>query len=186
MTVSEPSQPYPRSSRGNEEPDFRQDVAEWVLAMPAAMALGFSFATLGDGRCQTRLRWQRKHSHVPGAFQAGPIGSLADFTGASAAITTLAPGTLAATVDFTVKLLTEARGDLLIATGRALQPVGTLIVAAVDIDVVDSGTRSPCATALVTIRARRATMSRHIDTPGTNPETGRVETRSTSVSGIDR
>jgi uncharacterized protein (TIGR00369 family) len=140
----------------NEEPDFRQDVAEWVLGMPAATALGFSFAALGNGQCQTRLHWQRKHSHVPGAFQAGPIGSLADFTGASAAITTLPPGSLAATVDFTVKLLTEARGEVLIATGRALGPAGALIVAAVDIDVVSSGTRTRCATALVTIRARRA------------------------------
>lgn len=140
-----------------EQPDFRDDIADWVLAMPAAAALGFSFASLGKGRSQTRLPWQRKHSHTPGAFQAGPIGALADFTGASAAITTLPPGSRAATIDFTVKLLAEARGDVLIATGRALQSASTLIVAAVDIDVVRSDIRSPCATALVTIRTRGST-----------------------------
>lgn len=134
---------------------FRDDIAAWVLAMPAAVALGFSFISLGNGRSRTSLQWQHKHSHVPGAFQAGPIGALADFTGASAAMSSLPPGSVAATVDFTVKLLAEARGDLLIATGRALHPAGTLIVAAVDIDVVSSGSRSTCATALVTIRTRR-------------------------------
>jgi uncharacterized protein (TIGR00369 family) len=139
----------------NDDRDFRHDISEWVLAMPAATALGFSFTALANGRCQTHLRWQPHHSHVPGAFQAGPIGSLADFTGASAAMSALPAGSLATTVDFIVKLLSPARGELLIATGRALQTEGTLIVAAVDIDVVTAGTRSTCATALVTIRARR-------------------------------
>lgn len=143
----------------NEDAQFRDDIAAWVLAMPAAADLGFSFASLGNGRCQTRLPWQPKHSHVPGAFQAGPIGSLADFTGASAAMSALPAGSVGATVDFTVKLLRAARGDLLVATGRALQPGGTLIVAGVDIDVVSAGVRSTCATALVTVRARRTDAS---------------------------
>lgn len=137
------------------DPEFRDDIAEWVLAMPAAAALGFSFDALGGGRSQTCLPWQQRHSHVRGAFQAGPIGSLADFTGASAAISALPPGSLAATVDLTLKLFAEARGDRLVATGRALHPGGTLIVAAVDIDVVNAGSQSTCATALVTIRTRR-------------------------------
>jgi len=135
--------------------DFRDDIAEWVLAMPAAAAVGFSFTALGGGRSETSLVWRHQHSHVPGAFQAGPIGSLADFTGASAAMSALPRGSVGATVDFTVKLLAEARGDALVASGRTLRPTGTLLVAAVDIDVVNSGTRSTCATALVTIRARR-------------------------------
>ena len=99
-------------------PEFRHDVADWVLAMPVAAALGFTFVELADGHSETRLRWRREHSHAPGAFQAGPIGSLADFTGASAAITVLVPGSLAATVDYTVKLLAEARGDELVARAR--------------------------------------------------------------------
>ena len=34
---------------------FRQDVADWVLAMPVAVALGFSFVELADGRGETEL-----------------------------------------------------------------------------------------------------------------------------------
>lgn len=139
----------------NPASELRHDIADWVLAMPAAAALGFTFASLGDGRCETRLDWRPRHSHVSGAFQAGPIGCLADFTGASAAVSLLPPGTAAATVDLTVKLLAEARGEALIATGRAFSPARTLTVAAVDIDVVTTQGRSLCATALVTIRVRR-------------------------------
>lgn len=70
---------------------FRRDIAEWVLAMPVAAALGFADEELADDHCRTRLPWRADLSHAPGVFQAGPIGSLADFTGASAGITALPP-----------------------------------------------------------------------------------------------
>src|SRR5258706_16331207 len=119
--------------------DFRHDVADWVLAMPVAAALGFSFVELANGYSETRLPWRPEHSHAPGVFQAGPIGSLADFTGASAGITALPIGSLAPTVDFTVKLLAEARGDQLVARGRVLPPGSTLPGIAVAIPAVNDG-----------------------------------------------
>jgi uncharacterized protein (TIGR00369 family) len=133
--------------------DFRHDVADWVLAMPVAAALGFSFVELANGYCETRLRWRPEHSHGPGVFQAGPIGSLADFTGASAGITALPIGSLAATVDYTIKFLAEARGDELLGRGQVLRPGTTLTVIAVDIHTVQDGRERLCASAFVTIRA---------------------------------
>jgi uncharacterized protein (TIGR00369 family) len=137
---------------------FRHDVADWVLAMPVAATLGFSFVKLADGQCETRLAWRPQHSHAPGAFQAGPIGSLADFTGASAGLTVLPQGTLAATVDYTIKLLTEARGQELVARGRVLRAGATLTVAAVEISVLDDEREYLCASAFVTIRNIRPTV----------------------------
>ena len=137
----------------NAAADFRHDVADWVLAMPVAAALGFSFSELGNGYSETHLRWRPQHSHTPGAFQAGPIGSLADFTGASAGITVLPVGSLAATVDYTIKFLAEARGNELVGRGRVLRPGTTLTVIAVDIHAVKDGTERLCASAFVTIRA---------------------------------
>ena len=134
-------------------PGFRHDVADWVLAMPVAAELGFSFEELAEGHSRTRLPWRRELSHTPGAFQAGPIGSLADFTGASAGITMLPPGTLAATADFTIKFLTQARGTELVARARVLRPGTTIIVATVDIVAVTNNIERLCATALITIRA---------------------------------
>jgi uncharacterized protein (TIGR00369 family) len=133
-------------------PGFRHDVADWVLAMPVAAELGFSFEELGGGRSRTRLPWRPGLSHTAGVFQAGPIGSLADFTGASAGMTALRPGALAATVDYTIKYLTEARGDQLVARGRVLRTGSILTVATVDISAVANSLETVCATALITIR----------------------------------
>jgi uncharacterized protein (TIGR00369 family) len=122
------------------------------LSLPVAHALGFTFEELDDGRCVTRLVWDPRHSHMPGAFQATPIGALSDFTGASAAITLLPEGWAAATMDYTIKFLTEARGDHLLARGRVLRAGGIVTVSAVDIHAVAAGSETLCAAALVTVR----------------------------------
>ena len=91
--------------------DFRRDVADWVLSLPVAAAFGLTFTRLAAGQAEAHLAWRPEHSHAPGAFQASPIAALADFTGAAAGITLLPAGSAAATVDYTAKFLTEARGD---------------------------------------------------------------------------
>ena len=131
---------------------FRHDIADAVLALPVAAAFGLTFEVLADGHAVTRLTWRPEHSHTPGAFQANPIAALADFTGVSAGITLLPAGSAAATVDYTAKFLTEARGDHLLARGRVLRPGTTLTVAAVDVYAYDGDTGTHCATALVTMR----------------------------------
>jgi len=131
---------------------FRQDIADAVLSLPVAAAFGLTFTKLAAGRAQAELAWRREHSHTPGAFQANPIAALADFTGVAAGITLLPPGSAAATVDYTVKFLAEARGDQLVARAHVLRPGTTLTVATVDIIVVRDGTETLCATALVTMR----------------------------------
>jgi uncharacterized protein (TIGR00369 family) len=131
---------------------FRHDVADWVLSLPVAAAFGLVFDELADGRAITRLRWRPEHSHTPGAFQASPIATLADFTGAAAAATLLSPGSSLATVDYTAKFLAEARGEQLLARGRVLRPGTTLTVASVDVYAVRNGSETFCAAALVTVR----------------------------------
>jgi uncharacterized protein (TIGR00369 family) len=131
---------------------FRQDIADAVLSLPVAAAFGLTFTELAAGRAETRLAWRPEHSHTLGAFQANPIAALADFTGVAAGVTLLPPGSAAATVDYTAKFLTEARGDHLIARAHVLRPGTTLTVATVDISVVRDGTETLCAAALVTMR----------------------------------
>jgi len=134
-------------------PEFRHDIAAAVLALPVAAAFGFTFTTLADGRAETRLPWRPDLSHTPGAFQANPIATLADFTGVAAGVTLLPAGSTAATVDYTVKFLTEARGTALIGRARVIRPGTTLTVAAVDLYTTGhDGEDSLSATALVTMR----------------------------------
>lgn len=133
-------------------PGFRRDVADAVLSLPVAAAFGLTFTELAAGKAAAWLAWRPEHSHAYGAFQANPIAALADFTGVAAGVTLLPPGSAAATVDYTVKFLTEARGDHLIARARVLRPGSTLTVTAVDVFAADDGTETLCATALVTMR----------------------------------
>jgi hypothetical protein len=59
--------------------------------------------------------------------------------------------TPALTLDYTLKLLAEARGDTLTAHGRVLR-AGSVTVAIVDLHALTTTTRIHCATALVTTR----------------------------------
>ncbi|SDY91857.1 uncharacterized domain 1-containing protein [Modestobacter sp. DSM 44400] len=131
---------------------FRQDVADRVLGLPVAAALGLTFDELAEGRATARLAWRAELSHVPGAFQANPIAALADFVGVSAGVSLLPFGGMAATVDYTVKFLCEARGQQLVARARVLRPGATLTVAAVDTFAVAGEAETLCATSLVTMR----------------------------------
>ena len=134
-------------------PAFRHDIAEAVLALPVAAAFGFTFTALADGRAETRLAWRPDLSHTPGAFQANPIAALADFTGVAAGVTLLPAGSTAATIDYTVKFLTEARGTALTARARVVRPGNTLTVSAVDLYTTGhDGKDGLSATALVTMR----------------------------------
>lgn len=134
-------------------PEFRHDIAEAALALPVAAALGFTFTHLAGGHAETHLPWRSDLSHTPGAFQANPIAALADFTGVSAGLTLLPAGSTAATADYTVKFLAEARGTLLIACGHVLRAGATLTVAAVDLYATGHDRDTTLsATALITMR----------------------------------
>src|SRR4051794_28079459 len=135
--------------------DFRQDVADRVLGLPVAAALGMSLVELADGRARSRLPWRRDLSHEPGVFQANPIAALADFTGVCAGLSLFPPGTAAATADYTAKFLAEARGESLTARARVLR-AGQLTVSAVDVFAVAGAEERLCATALVTARVFRS------------------------------
>ena len=143
---------------------IRRDIADWALAVPVAAALGFRFVHLHDGSCETHLTWRPTLSHTPGAFQATPIGALADFTGASAAMSTQPTRGPAITVDYTLKLLAEARGDALVARAHVLR-AGALTVASVDIHTVTATGEVLCATALVTTRLFPPTRADETITP---------------------
>ncbi|WP_236794634.1 PaaI family thioesterase [Amycolatopsis sp. GM8] len=130
-------------------PDFAQAVTGVVLSMPAAKHLGFSFGRLEPGEAEIIQPYRAELTQHDGYFQAGVLGSLADYAAGSAAGTLLPPGWVNMTVDYTVKLLAPAKGEKIIARGRVVRAGRTTSVAAAD--VYDSE-ENLCATALVTMR----------------------------------
>jgi uncharacterized protein (TIGR00369 family) len=133
-------------------PVFADVTRSFIMSMPISAHFGFEITEILPGFLQISQPYRTELSFNPGMFQAGAVGTLADFAGAGACFTMLPEGWLAATVDYTVKLLAPAAGEQLIARGRVIQPGRTLSTARADVFSVDRGRETLCATALVTSR----------------------------------
>jgi uncharacterized protein (TIGR00369 family) len=135
-----------------QNPDFVAVTTRFIMDMPIAAFFGFSITDIAPGFLEVTQPYRPELCFQGRMFQAGPIGTLADFAGAGACFSMLPPGWLAATADYTVKLLAPAEGDRLVARGRVVQYGRTLSVAASEVFAVTGGQETLCATALVTAR----------------------------------
>ena len=86
------------------------------------------------------------------AVQAGPIGSLLDFSGGAAAFTLAPAGVMLATIDFSVKLLAPAISKQFVGRGEVIFAGKSLIVARADAFALEEQTERQIATGLVTMR----------------------------------
>jgi uncharacterized protein (TIGR00369 family) len=135
-----------------QNPDFVAVTTRFIMDMPIAAFFGFTITDIAPGFLEVTQPYRPELCFQGRMFQAGPIGTLADFAGAGACFSMLPPGWLAATADYTVKLLAPAEGDRLIARGRVVQYGRTLSVAASEVFAVTGDRETLCATALVTAR----------------------------------
>jgi len=133
-------------------PDFIEATKRFLMAMPISQSFGFEITDVAPGRFEITQPFRRELSFREGVFQAGPIGTLADMAAACASVTLLPDGWSASTVDYTLKLLSPAIGEKLVARGRVLRVGRTLSVAAADVCAVQAGVETCCATALTTVR----------------------------------
>ena len=125
---------------------------ELVLAMPIAQFYGLRFLRIERGETEILMPFRPELAFKPDVLQAGPIGTLLDFAGASAAMTLLAPGWFASTIDYTVKLLAPARGDHFIGRGSVLAPGKSIAVSQAEVFAVRGEARTLCAVGHVTVR----------------------------------
>jgi len=122
------------------------------MEMPIAAHFGFTITDIAPGYLEVTQPYRPELSFKEGFFQAGAVGTLADFAGAGACFTMLPAGWLAATADYTVKLLAPASGEKIVARGRIIQARKVLSVAASEVYSIKDGQETLCATALVTSR----------------------------------
>ena len=146
----------PRDELLPANPDFAETTRRFLADMPIAAHLGFTITAIGPGSFEITQPYRRELSFRDGVLQAGPIGTLADMAGASAAATLLPAGWVPSTIDVALKLLAPAAGEKVVARGRVLRHGRTLSVAAADVFAVAGGSETLCATALVTIRSVKA------------------------------
>jgi uncharacterized protein (TIGR00369 family) len=133
-------------------PDFAAVTRRFIMEMPIAAHFGFDLTDIRPGFLEVTQPYRRELSFRDGMFQAGAVGTIADFAGAGACVTMLPEGWGGATADYTIKLLATAGGEKLVARGRLIQFGRTLSVAAADVFSVRDGQETLCATALITAR----------------------------------
>lgn len=132
-------------------PTYEESVKRLLLSMPHVQWLGLTFQRLGPGEVELLMPHRAEITFDGKALQAGPIGSLLDFAGATAAFTLAPAGVMLATIDYSVKLLSVAIGDQFLGHGQVLSVRKSLTVARADVYALGED-RCHVATGLVTTR----------------------------------
>jgi uncharacterized protein (TIGR00369 family) len=132
-------------------PAYESTVRQILLAMPYVQWLGLTFQRIAPGEVEFFMPLRAEITFDGKALQAGPIGSLLDFAGASAAFTLAPADVMLATIDYSVKILSAAVGNKFVGCGQVVSVGKLLTVARADVFTDDSRGRH-IATGLVTTR----------------------------------
>lgn len=134
-------------------PDYEATVRQFLLAMPYVRWLGLSFARIAPGRVEFSMPYRTEITFDGKTVQAGPIGSLLDFSGGAAAFTLAPAGVFLSTIDFSCKLLAPAVGERFVGRGDVISAGRSLTVARADVFAISDRGERLVATGLVTMRA---------------------------------
>lgn len=132
-------------------PAFQTTVRQILLAMPYVQWLELTFQRIAPGEVEFLMPHRTEITFDGNALQAGPIGSLLDFAGATAAFTLAPAGVMLATIDYSVKILSAAVGKQFLGRGQVISVGKLLTVARADVFTAGDGGRH-IATGLVTTR----------------------------------
>ena len=133
------------------DPGFAGRV-EASFARQAFMAhLGVELAHVGPGEVDLVVAFHDGLTQQHGYFHAGVTATIADSAAGYAALSLFAPGTGILTTEFKINLLAPARGQRLVARGRAIKAGRTLTVCQSDVVAVSDGEETLIATGLFTL-----------------------------------
>jgi uncharacterized protein (TIGR00369 family) len=113
--------------------------------------LGASVTHIAPGACHIELPFRPELTQQHGYFHGGIIGTIADSAGGYAAYTLMPEDSSVLTVEYKMNLLAPGDGEKLVARGRVLKAVRSLVVTLVDALVVKQGRETLCATLLQTL-----------------------------------
>lgn len=136
-------------------PNYEEAVRRTLLSMPYLQWLGLAFERVAPGEVEFSMPHRPEITFDGKALQAGPIGSLLDFAGATAAFTLAPAQTMLATIDYCVKLLAPGLGERFIGRGQVISAGKSLTVSRADVFSVQGSQQRHVATGLVTTRAVR-------------------------------
>ncbi len=137
---------------GGKDGDVKGAVSDFLLRMPVARLFGLQVVEVAPGRVVVRFPFKAGLTYDGRIVQAGVVGALADFAGAAAAMTMLPAGYVIMTTGYEVHNIAPAAGEELIGVGEVIRPGIGYGLSRADVFATAQGTRSLCATALVTTR----------------------------------
>jgi uncharacterized protein (TIGR00369 family) len=133
------------------DPGFGPRV-EASFARQAFMAhLGVELAHVAPGEVDLVVAFHEGLTQQHGYFHAGVTATIADSAAGYAAMSLFAPGAGILTTEFKINLLAPARGERLVARGRAIKAGRTLTVCRADVSALRDGAETLVATGLFTL-----------------------------------
>ena len=141
-------------------PAFEPRDPGWEARVRASFALQTVMTTIGarlgrvaPGAVDVELPYRADLCQQHGFLHAGIVTTIADSSCGYAALSLMEPDASVLTVEFKLNLLAPARGERLLARGRATRPGRTLTVCQADVVAVQDGAETPVATMLATLMA---------------------------------
>lgn len=95
---------------------------------PFIEEIGLVMESFEPGKVVSSLRIEPRHRQQHGVVHAGVIGTMADHTGGTAAMTVTPEDTTVLTIEYKINLLRPARGDRLVCIGVVLKEGRNIVV----------------------------------------------------------
>ena len=140
------------------DPALKALMTQYLGAMPFASALGVEVVGASQGSVTLEAPLTPPFEAPPGAFAASSVGALGDMAAMLSVTSALPVGSAMSTMDFTIKMLGQARGSRLRAIDQAKQTGKTTCVGASEIFVQIDSDWVLCGTLLAT--GRRLSLTR--------------------------
>ncbi|MFC4271068.1 PaaI family thioesterase [Sneathiella chungangensis] len=126
--------------------------SDFLPSLPFVKTHGVRLLDDSPGHIVIEAPFQEALSTPPDLFPASVVGTIGDIAAVSSCHSLLPKGWACATLDFTVKMTGQARGEKLIARGRVLQNGRTLSVGAADIYCISEEEEKLCGTVIASTR----------------------------------
>tara|TARA_R110002074_G_scaffold117465_11_gene249555 strand:- start:870 stop:1328 length:459 start_codon:yes stop_codon:yes gene_type:complete len=126
--------------------------SDFLALLPFVQSYGVTILDETPGHIVIEAPFQAALSTPPDLFPASFIGTVGDIAAVSSCNSLLPAGWACATLDFTVKMTAQARGEKVIARGRVLQNGRNISVGAADIFTVKDGMEQLCGSVLASTR----------------------------------
>jgi len=133
------------------DPDFESRVRASFARQGIMTLLGARMIKVTPGEVSIELPFRADLSQQHGFFHAGVTSTIADSAGGYAGFTLFPTDASVLTVEFKINLLSPAKGDRLVATGKVIKPGRTLTICNLEVDVFEGSKSTPCAYGLQTL-----------------------------------